>query len=150
MAKRKNEKTKDKTPPKGKDKKPPKELDIDKIITNAKLEAAREIAEMPVELFKEKFAGLYGKIAARMIAEAAGANLKIPGFLLDPEDPFAEGAARTYANLKKTGPLRLPLVLPYKDKATIKALQNYIQRASGAGDEARAKVAREALAKLVD
>ena len=80
-------------------------------------------------------------------AVAAG-NLKIAGFLLGVDDPFAEGAARVFAKQKGLKTARLPIVLPYKDKASVEALESYILRAGGAGDTDRVKAAEKALEKV--
>ena len=94
-------------------------------------------------------------------AQAAGipttdTNVKIPaeapieeeGFFLDHRDPYAVGVLRCY--IKAGGPeLRLPCTLPFSDPFTRIAIVNYIQRAEGAGDTKRAKVAHAALAVAV-
>jgi hypothetical protein len=67
--------------------------------------------------------------------------------LLENEDPFAEGTLRTYQKLKGIGGLRLPHVLPFKDKKTKKTLKNYILRALGSGDKVRADAASRAMEK---
>ncbi len=115
--------------------------------TEAKKEAAKEIAALSVTGFKKTFATLYKKIAAEVTGVVDAAALKVPGFLLDPEDPFAEGAARTFAAVKRVEIPRLPIVLPFKDKASKPALESYIVRAAGGGDNERAERARAALKK---
>jgi hypothetical protein len=84
---------------------------------------------------------------AKVMEAVDMAALKAPGFLLDQDDPFAAGAARTYAAAKKMDPLRLPIVLPFKDPASKIALDSYIQRAAGGGDTERVKLASKALAQ---
>ena len=82
------------------------------------------------------------------IQNKSGPNLNVPGFLLEVDDPFAEGTLRTYQKLKGTTGLRLPFVLPNKDKFTRPAVESYILRAGGAGDNKRADVARLAMKKI--
>ena len=76
------------------------------------------------------------------------AAMKRPGFLLDTDDPFAEGTARVYTKAKGMDSARLPLVLPYDDAGTKAALESYIVRAAGGGDNERAGKARAALEKI--
>ena len=76
------------------------------------------------------------------------AAMKAPGFLLDIDDPFAEGAARVYAKAKGKDAVRLPFVIPYNDKDAEAALKSYIIRAAGGGDNERAAKARAALEKI--
>jgi len=87
------------------------------------------------------------QLAADETGTADSAALKEPGFLLDIEDPFAAGAARVYAKAKGKDTARLPIVLPFKDPASRAALDSYIQRAAGAGDAKRVKLAAAALEK---
>lgn len=84
---------------------------------------------------------------------AAAVNLaKVKGFTLAVDDPFGKGVLRTYlANSKNPSgqAASLPFVLPFNDvKATTIALDDYIVRASGGCDNARADAARAAKAKL--
>lgn len=76
------------------------------------------------------------------------AAMKAPGFLLDTDDPFADGTARVFAKAKGMDSARLPFVLPYDDADTKAALQSYIVRAAGGGDSDRAGKARAALEKI--
>jgi len=111
---------------------------------------AAEIADAPLDKVAEKFPLLIEAITKK-VREAAGttpSNLKIDGFLLETSDPFAQPAASHYAKVSGTDVQRLPMVLPFAEKATIDALKNYLQRSQGAGDKARAKAAVEALKKL--
>jgi len=122
--------------------------DGDAAILEAKAEAAREIAALSVGQFKKTFGKLYEAIAADVAGDVDAASLKVKGFLLDHEDPFAAGAARAYAAAKKKEtPFRLPIVLPFKDPDSKIALASYIQRAGGAGDTDRVKAAADALEK---
>lgn len=96
---------------------------------------------------------LVAEIRDRAKTEALSAtnkppSLKVPGFLLDIDDPFAEGAARAFGTAKGITAPRLPCVLPYKDAASAKALKSYILRANGGGDTKRAGKAAAALEKI--
>jgi hypothetical protein len=111
-------------------------------------EARAEVAMLSVEAF----AGQFGELHAR-IAEAARPalppqpDLNVKGFLLEVDDPFAEGTLRTFGKLTGVKGLRLPYVLPKKSAATPKALLNYIVRAGGT-DAKRADRAKAAFEKL--
>jgi len=100
-----------------------------------------------VSQIKEMMPGLYERIAAE-IKGRGGPDLNVKGFLLGIDDPFAAGTLRAYQKLKGLDGLRLPYVLPLKDRQTPEALANYILRAEGAGDTARAIIARKELLKL--
>jgi hypothetical protein len=101
-------------------------------------------ASRTVEEFKANFPDLYARIAAS-IPKTGAPDLKVPGFLLAIDDPYAAGTLRRFAALTEQKGLQLPFVLPYKNKSTADALQNYIIRAEGGGDYSRANVAKEAL-----
>jgi len=96
---------------------------------------------------KKNMPELYERIALD-IAGGSGPGLDVKGFLMAADDPFAAGALRAYMKLKGLDGLKLPYVLPQKDKQTPEALANYILRAEGAGDTARAIIARKELLKL--
>ena len=82
------------------------------------------------------------------VQNKSGPNLNVPGFLLEVDDPFAEGTLRTYQKLKGIAGMRLPCVLPDKDKFTRPAVESYILRAAGGGDNERAETARKAMKKI--
>jgi len=82
------------------------------------------------------------------IQKKSGPNLNVPGFLLEVDDPVAAGTLRAYRKLKGLSDLRLPYVLPFKDKATKAALDNYILRAEGSGNYERAEAAQKAMEKI--
>jgi len=121
---------------------------IEQIQTQAKEDAAAFIAKMKVTEFKDVFVELYGEIV-RTVTQASNvpSNLKVAGLLLEIDDPFAEGALRVYAKEKKTPGLRLPFVLPYKDRSSAAAIESYIVRAAGSGDVKRVATAKKALEK---
>lgn len=104
-----------------------------------------EMAAADIDTFRSVFPEQVKKLAAFQM----GSNLRkgIEGFLLEIGDPFAAGTLRTYERLSKKPGLKLPYVLPYKDKVTIEAIKNYIVRASGAGDLERVKRATKAIEK---
>lgn len=110
-------------------------------------EVVEQIGRCTAGQLKGNLPELYQRIEVE-IQGRSRSNLKVPGFLLEVDDPFAEGTLRTYQKLKRVDGLRLPYVLPYKDKMTKVALENYIMRASGGGDNKRAVAAREAVKKV--
>jgi len=64
---------------------------------------------------KEKLPELYERIVTD-IQGKGGPNLKVPGFLLEVDDPFAESTLQAYQGLKGIDGLRLPFVLPFQEK----------------------------------
>lgn len=111
---------------------------IDRV--SAKLET------LTAKQFKKDMPELYEKIVEE-IQGRGGPNLNVPGFLLEIDDPVAAGTLRAYQRLKGLTDLRLPYVLPFKDKATKAALENYILRAEGSGNYERAEAAHKAMEK---
>lgn len=103
----------------------------------------REMAAADIETFRKAFPGQVKKLAE----QGSNVNLAVKGFLLDIDDPYAAGTLRNYQRISGEQGLRLPYVLPYKGKKTVEAINNYIVRASGAGDIERVKRANEALEK---
>ena len=99
---------------------------------------AREVSETMPELYER---------IVRDIRAGSGPNLNVKGFLLNIADPYAAGTLRAYQGLKKVSGLKLPYVLPFKDKQTKAAIESYILRANGGGDFERAGAAKKALAK---
>ena len=121
---------------------------IEQIQTQAKEDAAAFIAKMKVTEFKDVFGKLYGEIVTTVTqASNVPSNLKVAGLLLEIDDPFAEGALRVYAREKETPGLRLPFVLPYKDRSSRAAIESYIVRAGGSGDAKRVAIGKKALEK---
>jgi len=60
------------------------------------------------------------KLYETLVQSAANVVNKMPsgpGFMLDIDDPFSEGALRTYQNLTGKKNLRLPFVIPFSDKS---------------------------------
>ena len=106
------------------------------------------------KLLEKKFPKLVKEIRedeAKKVREALDTrpgHLRVSGFLLEVDDPFAEGTARVFGRLKGIDAPALPCVLPFKDKHTAKALESYILRAGGGGETKRVAAAREALKKI--
>lgn len=112
--------------------------------------AAADVAKLTVEQFRKSYPELYGRIAdaaAKEAQSAAKAKLNKKGFVLDRNDPFAEGAMRDYNRLKKADE-RVPFVLDLTDKTTPEILEKYIVRAAGGGDNKRAGAAADTLKKI--
>lgn len=116
------------------------------LVSEIRDEVIRKIETCTAAQLLQNMPDLYGRIVATVQTQG-GPNLKVPGFLLELDDPFAEATLRSYQKLKKVEGLRLPFVLPFKDKVTKAALENYAVRAAGGGDNARAKAARAAMEK---
>ena len=114
------------------------------LVSKIKDQVIEKIRMSPVEKVKENLPELYQRIAMD-IQGKSGPNLNVPGFLLEVDDPFAQGTLRTYQNLKGISGLRLPYILPYKDEKTKVTLENYILRANGGGDIKRTEAARKAM-----
>ena len=74
-----------------------------------------QIGACPAKDIKLNMPELYERIAAD-VPKHSGIDMREPGFLLDVGDPFAAGAMRTYARLRKLTGLHLPFVLPFKTK----------------------------------
>jgi hypothetical protein len=105
-----------------------------------------EIADLSPTQFAGRFPALYERIG-KALKPVYGTNLGEKGFPLALDDPFGRGVLRVYAQTAGGVNLQLPAVLPFKDPATKTALESYIVRAAGAGDQARADAARDALKK---
>ena len=98
------------------------------------------------------------KQAATVTATAAANSVETapvekvgPVFEIAAADPYVDGTVRTFANLKNVDPLSLasrPFVLDLADECAKATLENYISRASTAGDTARINAAKEVLKKL--
>lgn len=116
------------------------------LVSAVRDEVVAQINTCSLGQIKENMPDFYKRLALEVHAQG-GANLNIPGFLLELQDPFASGALRTYEKVSGSSGLRLPCVLPYKSKHTKAALKSYIVRASGGGDVKRAELAKLAMEK---
>lgn len=114
------------------------------LVSEIRDEVIEKIEKCSAGQLKGHMPELYQRIVMD-IQSKSGPNLNVPGFLLEVDDPVAGGTLRTYQRLKGVDNLRLPYVLPYKDKATKVALENYILRAEGSGDIKRAEAGRKAM-----
>jgi hypothetical protein len=122
------------------------EIVYPKLVSAVRDEVVVQISKCSLEQVKTNMPEFYERLVMD-VQNKSGLNLNVPGFLLENEDPFAEGTLRTYQKLKGIGGLRLPHVLPFKDKKTKKTLKNYILRALGSGDKVRADAASRAMEK---
>ncbi|MFB0523926.1 MAG: hypothetical protein ACETVZ_00170 [Phycisphaerae bacterium] len=118
------------------------------LVSEIRDEVVDKIGKCPAQEVKKNLPELYQRIVME-IQGKSGPDMSVPGFLLEVDDPVAAGTLRFYQKLKRVGDLRLPYVLPYKDKVTKQALENYILRAEGSGDTKRANAAREAMKKVM-
>lgn len=103
----------------------------------------KEIDSMPVEEARSRFPELIKRLAVPVVSRLSSKE----GFILAADDPYAAGVARFYAGLAKCAVPGLPTILPFKAKHSPSAIKQYIVRAAGAGDTARATAAQKALAK---
>jgi len=117
------------------------------LVSEIRDEVIEKIGKCTAKKVKENMPVLYERIVAELQSRG-GPDLNVPGFLLEVQDPVAAGTLRLFK--KKTGNdgLSLPCVLPYKNKATKAALENYILRADGCGDRKRAEAGRAAMKKI--
>jgi len=74
-----------------------------------------QIRKCPIKELKDNMPELYERIVTD-IQGKGGPNLKVPGFLLEVDDPFAESTLQAYQGLKGIDGLRLPFVLPFQEK----------------------------------
>lgn len=116
------------------------------LVTEIRDEVIMKIGMCTASQLKGHMPELYDRIVMDLQGKS-GPNLNVPGFLLEVDDPVARGTLRAYQKLKGLTDLRLPYVLPYKDKKTKAALENYILRAEGSGNYKRAKTAQKAMEK---
>jgi len=142
----------------GKDAEPEvKSQEIQDLEAEAREKAFTEIEGMSTEAFRQRFGELFSKIANHVLDEDLNQKVdKAPGFLLEADDPFARAIEKVFTQaggisqrivVKTLETSRLPIVMPYKEKAAKTALQSYLQRAEGSGDVERSQRARAALAK---
>ncbi len=121
---------------------------VSQIIEERNEQLEEHIKTRTAEQFKEHFPDMHARIVKALPAvPARQVDLNVKGFMLETDDPFAEGTLRTFGRLTGAEGLHLPYVLPYKNPATREALVNYITRISS-GDPARAKAAEDVLKKV--
>ena len=117
------------------------------LVSEIRDEVIRQIESCTAGQAKKNLPELYQRIIEDLQSKR-GPNLNVPGFLLELDDPVAFGTLRAYRKLKGNDELSLPCVLPFKDKSTKAAMENYILRADGCGDRKRADAARGAMKKI--
>lgn len=103
------------------------------LVTKIRDEVVAQVGLCSAKAVKENMPELYERIVEELQGRG-GPNRNVPGFPLEVDDPVAAGTLRAYQKLKGLTDLRLPYVLPYKDKDTKAALENYILRAEGSGN----------------
>jgi len=94
------------------------------LVSEIRDEVLEKIEKCPVQELKGNLPELYQRIVMD-IQKRSAPNLNVPGFLLEVDDPFAEATLRTYERLKGISGLRLPFVLPFKDKGTGEIRERY-------------------------
>ena len=85
------------------------------LVSEIKDAVVSDIGNASAKQVKEKLPELYERIVVA-VQGRGGANLNVPGFLLALDDPFAQAALTNYQLLKGTDDMRLPCVLPFRDK----------------------------------
>jgi len=123
------------------------EAQYPQLVAEIRDQVVDQLGKCSIKQVQQNLPDLYARIVTD-IQNKSGSNLSVPGFLLEVDDPFAEGTLRTYQKLKGITGQRLPWVLPNKDKFTRPAVENYILRAGGAGDKKRVDAARLAMKKI--
>ena len=123
------------------------EIVYPKLVSAVRDEVIVQIGKCSLSQVKTNMPDFYERIVAELQSRG-GPNLNVPGFLLEINDPVAAGTLRAFKKLKGNDSLSLPCVLPFKDKATKAALENYILRADGCGDRKRAEAGRAAMKKI--
>jgi hypothetical protein len=113
------------------------------IADDARAATLAEIAGMNVHQIQEQFPDLVKKLSVPIIS---GMEPKA-GFILERDDPYAEGVARDYAKARKCQVQILPAILPWTDPATAVAMRMYLLRARCSGDVKRTNAAVEAVKK---
>lgn len=87
------------------------------LVSEIRDEVIEQVGKCTAKKVKENMPELYERIVAELQSRG-GPDLNVPGFLLEVDDPFAEGTLRKYEGLKGIDGSRLPFVLPFKDKGT--------------------------------
>lgn len=100
-----------------------------------------------IDKLREAYPDLVRQIEQAAAEKTPAGGKRAVGFPLTIGDPFGAGTLRFYAAAKGLKDLSLPYILPYKDKATKSALQSYIVRARGGGDDERTAAAQDAMTK---
>lgn len=85
------------------------------LVSKMRDEVVIQIGKCPIKELKANLPELYERIVTD-IKDKGGPNLKVPGFLLEVDDPFAESTLQAYQGLKGIDELRLPFVLPFQEK----------------------------------
>lgn len=117
------------------------------LVSKIRDEVIEKIGKCTAGQLKGHMPELYDRVVLEVQGKR-GPDLNVAGFLLEVDDPFAMSTLRTFQNLKRVDGLRLPYVLPFKDKMTKPTLENYILRAEGGGDTKRVDAARKAMEKI--
>ncbi len=86
-----------------------------KLVSAVRDEVVLQIGKCSLEQVKHNMPEFYQRLVMD-VQNKSGPNLNMPGFLLEVDDPFAEGTLRTYQSLKGLDGLRLPFVIPFKEK----------------------------------
>ena len=91
------------------------EIVYPKLVSAVRDEVVMQISRCTLEQVKTNMPELYQRLVMD-VQNKSGPNLNVPGFLLEVDDPFAEGTLRTYQSLTGLDGLRLPFIIPFKEK----------------------------------
>jgi len=91
------------------------EIVYPKLVSAVRDEVIMQVGKCTLEQVKKNMPDFYQRLVME-IQSKGGPNLNVPGFLLELDDPFAEGTLQQYGNMKGLDGLRLPYVLPFKEK----------------------------------
>lgn len=87
-----------------------------KLVSAVRDEVIVQVGNCTLDQVKKNMPDFYQRLVME-VQNKSGPNLNVPGFLLETDDPFAEGTLRTFQKMKGISGCRLPFVIPYKDKA---------------------------------
>lgn len=85
------------------------------LVSAVRDEVIVQIGKCSLDQVKKNMPDFYQRLVME-VQNKGGPNLNVPGFLLELDDPFAKGTLEKYGNMKGLDGLRLPYVLPFKEK----------------------------------
>lgn len=85
------------------------------LVTAIRDEVVLQVGSCTAKQVQANMPELYERIVTELQGRG-GPNLNVPGFLLEFDDPFAQGTLDRYQGLMGLDGLRLPYVVPFKGK----------------------------------
>ena len=86
------------------------------LVEQIKATVVEDIGQATPAQVQQKLPELFERIIKTVDVDR-GSDLKVPGFLLEFDDPFAHATLTFYQKLRGSDNMRLPCVIPVKDKA---------------------------------